>query len=95
MMHRRSLYIGGMFLSVTVALSIWHPAHENAAPAQAQTPPGGVPAFQLDPAWPKLLPHSWILGMVASLTVESRDHVWIIHRAENGATRRHRRPETG
>ena len=79
-MRGRSLHIGGMFLGVTIALLIAHAAHENVAMAQAQTQQGGVPAFQPDPSWPKPLPHNWILGQVASVTVDSRDHVWILHR---------------
>ena len=38
-----------------------------------------MPAFQADPAWPKL-PNNWILGEVSSVAVDRRDHVWILHR---------------
>lgn len=40
----------------------------------------GVPVFQADPSWPKPLPKNWVLGMVASIAVDSKDHVWILHR---------------
>jgi hypothetical protein len=39
-----------------------------------------VPAFKVDPFWPKPLPDNWILGQVAGIAVDGNDHVWIIHR---------------
>lgn len=48
------------------------------APApQAQE--NALPTFQLDPAWPKI-PPQWKLGDVASVAVDSQDHVWVLHR---------------
>jgi DNA-binding beta-propeller fold protein YncE len=39
-----------------------------------------VPTFTVDPAWPKPLPNLWLLGAVAGVAVDSRDHVWVVHR---------------
>ena len=39
-----------------------------------------VPRYDVDPFWPKPLPNRWILGAVAGVTVDARDHVWIVHR---------------
>jgi hypothetical protein len=39
-----------------------------------------VPTFRVDAAWPKPLPNRWILGAVAGVAVDQRDHVWITHR---------------
>src|SRR6266540_4766511 len=39
-----------------------------------------LPAFDVDPRWPKPLPNNWILGAVAGVAVDARDHVWITHR---------------
>jgi DNA-binding beta-propeller fold protein YncE len=39
-----------------------------------------VPDFRVDPFWPKPLPNNWILGAVAGVAVDRRDHVWITHR---------------
>jgi DNA-binding beta-propeller fold protein YncE len=39
-----------------------------------------VPHFQVDPFWPKPLPNNWLLGQVAGVDVDKRNHVWIIHR---------------
>ena len=38
-----------------------------------------APSFQVDPVWPKV-PKQWMLGQVAGLAVDARDHVWIIQR---------------
>ena len=37
-------------------------------------------AFQVDPFWPQPLPNNWIIGQVAGVAVDSRDHIWIVHR---------------
>ena len=52
-----------------------------AGPAQstAAAPQGPVPRFAVDPAWPTI-PNGWILGMVASVAVDARDHVWVLQR---------------
>ncbi len=40
-----------------------------------------APIFEVDPFWPQPLPNHWILGSVVGVGVDSRDHVFIIHRA--------------
>jgi DNA-binding beta-propeller fold protein YncE len=39
-----------------------------------------APMFEVDPFWPKPLPNHWVLGSVVGVGVDSRDHVYIIHR---------------
>ena len=39
-----------------------------------------VPTFTVDPSWPKPLPNHWLVGAVAGVAVDSRDHIWITHR---------------
>ena len=39
-----------------------------------------APSFEVDPFWPKPLPNHWILGSTIGLAVDSKDHVFIIHR---------------
>ena len=41
-----------------------------------------APRFEVDPLWPKPLPNGWVLGMTIGVAVDSRDHVWIVHRAD-------------
>ncbi len=48
--------------------------------AQGRPPVGKVPTFSVDATWPKPLPNHWILGAVAGVAVDARDHVWVTHR---------------
>jgi hypothetical protein len=41
---------------------------------------GQVPTYQVDPFWPRPLPNRWLLGAVAGVHVDKRDHVWMVHR---------------
>ena len=45
--------------------------------AQGEQP---APTYQVDPMWPKPLPNRWIVGAIAGVAVDARDHVWIVHR---------------
>jgi len=49
--------------------------------ATAQTAERMAPRFEVDPLWPKPLPNGWVIGSAIGVSVDSRDHVWIIHRA--------------
>src|SRR5437588_5618228 len=49
-----------------------------AGATQAQTV--RAPRFEVDPLWPKPLPNHWILGSVVGVAVDSRDHIFIVHR---------------
>jgi hypothetical protein len=50
--------------------------------AAAQAPASGthVPTFEVDPWWPKRLPHNWTLGQAPSVFVDAQDHIWIVTR---------------
>jgi DNA-binding beta-propeller fold protein YncE len=39
-----------------------------------------APKFEVDPFWPKPLPNHWILGQTIGISIDAKDHVWIIHR---------------
>jgi DNA-binding beta-propeller fold protein YncE len=39
-----------------------------------------APVFEVDPLWPKPLPNHWMIGSAIGLSVDDRDHVWILHR---------------
>ena len=49
------------------------------APIAQQQSTQRAPAFQVDPKWPTI-PNNWVLGEVTSIAVDSRDHVWVLHR---------------
>ena len=51
------------------------------AAAQAADPP----RLQVDPSWPKPLPHNWRLGEVSGIATDAHDHVWIIQRPASQA----------
>jgi hypothetical protein len=53
---------------------------EKTIVAQKVAAASGVPQFRVDAAWPRPLPNKWQIGDVAGITVDSRDHIWIIHR---------------
>jgi hypothetical protein len=57
------------------------PASGAAAAAESSGPV--APRFEVDPFWPKPLPNHWILGSAIGVSVDSRDHVWIIHRHQS------------
>ena len=62
----------GLLRNRIVTMESMREAHQQAARAPD--------AYEVDPFWPKPLPHNWIIGQVAGVAVDSRDHVWIVHR---------------
>ena len=38
------------------------------------------PKFEVDPYWPKPLPHRWVTGTIGGVCVDSQDHVFILNR---------------
>jgi DNA-binding beta-propeller fold protein YncE len=39
-----------------------------------------APYFEVDPLWPKPLPNHWVLGSSIGVSIDERDHIWMIHR---------------
>ena len=39
-----------------------------------------APRFEVDPMWPKPLPNHWVMGNTIGVSVDAKDHIWIIHR---------------
>jgi hypothetical protein len=72
---KRSVLIG-LGAVVLLAGLANQPVHSQSGSTGAA---GTVPLFELDPAWPKL-PNNWVMGLVSSVAVDQRDHVWILHR---------------
>jgi len=75
--------IGGAFLALILALAAAQAMLDRAA-AQGRTETVQAPRFEVDPFWPKPLPNHWLLGSTIGVSVDSQDHVWIVHRG--GAT---------
>ncbi|MGD0965866.1 MAG: hypothetical protein ABSA57_18425 [Candidatus Acidiferrales bacterium] len=70
----------GTFLAVLIVLGMASSVLEKKAAVQAS----GLqaPRFEVDPLWPKPLPNHWLLGMTIGVSVDSQDHVWIVHRQD-------------
>ena len=77
--QKHNLIVGAGFLIVLAVLGLAQLVLDTEAAAQAQ---GAVqaPMFEVDPFWPKPLPNHWLLGASVGVTVDSRDHVFIVHR---------------
>src|SRR4051812_43244996 len=50
-----------------------------ASPSFAQ---GGVPKYEVDISWPKLMPTRWITGGLGGHCVDANDHVLILNRQD-------------
>lgn len=75
MKRQRKLLLGGTLVAGIAALGLGQAALEASAGARAE-----APIFEVDPFWPKPLPNNWVLGSTIGVGVDSRDHVYIIHR---------------
>ena len=78
MTTKRNLLIGTTLIAATGALALGSCAVEQAA--EASSVDGEAPLFEVDPLWPQPLPNHWVLGSAIGVGVDSRDHVFIIHR---------------
>src|SRR5881396_98314 len=76
---KRNFCVGAAFLAVVAALGIGSAWLEKTAAMEAAAVQ--APRFEVDPLWPRPLPNKWILGQTIGVSVDARDHVWIIHRA--------------
>ena len=75
------LYVGAAFVAILLALGAGQALLDNVS-AQANQ----APRFEVDPYWPKPMPNNWVLGQTIGLTVDDRDHVWLIHRGNDPGT---------
>ena len=68
-----------------IAVALMLMAVERTALSQSAPARPAVPAFQVDPFWPKELPNNWLVGNVVGVAVDSHDNVWIVHRPNSQA----------
>jgi DNA-binding beta-propeller fold protein YncE len=90
-MEKRTLLIGAGLVASITALACASEAIDNLGAGNVGAE-GMAPMFEVDPFWPKPLPNHWILGNAVGVGVDSRDHVYIIHR---GAMSLNERTEMG
>jgi len=77
--RRREFFTGVSSLAVALALGAAATMLEYGAAAQGKAAVQ-APMFEVDPLWPKPLPNNWTMGNAIGVTVDSADHVWMIHR---------------
>jgi DNA-binding beta-propeller fold protein YncE len=77
MNRKRDVCVSGVLLALLLAVLLAQVGLQNVSAQQAAP---AAPVFQVDPMWPKPLPNHWILGSVIGIAVDSKDHIWIIHR---------------
>src|SRR5260221_1476945 len=79
---KRNLLVSATLIAVKGALGAGSNLLQKTAEAQAK---GAVqaPRFEVDPLWPKPLPNGWYLGQTIGVSVDARDHIWIIHRSDS------------
>lgn len=75
---RSRKFVGFTLVALLVGLGIGQAMIDRTS-AQAKQ----APRFEVDPFWPKPMPNNWVLGQTIGLTVDDRDHVWIIHRGND------------
>ncbi len=79
MKNRRLLVVVMLGVFIVAAVLGLRLLSSDAAPEQVLAEGQRVPVFREDPGWLKV-PAKWKLGNVASVAVDGRDHVWILHR---------------
>src|SRR4051812_17299215 len=83
-MRRRHLMVAAGLAGIIGVLAVGQSRVQAAVNASAVE----APQFEVDPLWPKPLPNHWILGSVIGVAVDSRDHVFIIHRGDSTLNQR-------
>ena len=78
-MERSTVRQLGVVLACVAVIVAVATLSNDRAQAQASATVTRVPVFEVDPAWPKL-PNDWVVGHMASVAVDRRDHVWMLHR---------------
>ncbi|MGD2045407.1 MAG: hypothetical protein PVJ80_06235 [Gemmatimonadota bacterium] len=81
MLWKREIKVGAGLIVLAAVVGFVAACMESGA-ADGSTAMGGgdIPLFEVDPLWPNPLPNHWVLGSTIGVSVDSRDHVWIIHR---------------
>lgn len=76
LLTKKNVLIGSGLLVAIVVLGVGQFALERVVVAQSTE----APSFEVDPFWPKPLPNHWVMGSTIGITIDSRDHVFVIHR---------------
>jgi hypothetical protein len=80
LLRSRKALVGVSFLAVMAVLGTGQVLLSKAT-AQGKE----APHFEVDPYWPKPMPNNYVLGQAIGVAVDSRDHIWIVHRGSDPA----------
>ena len=83
-MRRRKIVVASTLVAVVATLAVVQSKLQAVASARMVD----APRFEVDPFWPKPLPNQWILGSTIGVGVDSRDHVFIVHRGDSTLNQR-------
>ena len=74
-MRRTLIGVASSLAALAAAVALW-----QVQPNVAQADRGDVPEYEVDPDWPRVLPHQWLIGQVPGIAVDRNDNVWIVQR---------------
>jgi len=74
-MQKRNLTFGLALVGAIVIVACTAEAMDDMADQAGQ-----VPLFQVDPFWPKPLPHHWLIGPAIGVWADANDGVWVVQR---------------
>ncbi|MDE0827870.1 MAG: hypothetical protein OSB03_01565 [Vicinamibacterales bacterium] len=78
---RRGVALAVACLTAVAAIGLGQALLNRTEAAQGDMVYG--PMFEVDPLWPKPMPNHWLLGTTIGVSVDNRDHIWIIHRGDS------------
>jgi len=78
----RKMITAGALSFVFLAFVTFHNYYKEVASAANNG--RQAPYFEVDPFWPQPLPNKWILGSTIGVAVDDRDHVYVVHRNDDG-----------
>ncbi len=79
-MKRKSVFfLGAVCFALLVVTGVGLLTANQTVSAQA-----GAPTYRVAPLWPPPFPDdSWVIGSVSGVTVDSQNHVWVVHRGND------------
>jgi hypothetical protein len=80
MNRKQHFLLGAALVAAAVVVAGAGIESQSGDGALSMDPNDGVPRFEVDPLFPKNLPNHWLMGPTIGVDVDSRDHIWIVHR---------------
>ena len=80
----KTIRISAILGAVAALLAMFQQGQRHfSQPASAASNERLAPQMVVDPFWPQPLPNKWILGATIGIAVDSRDHIYIVHRNQD------------